>query len=336
MLNHSINESRVFNYNILRFTDKKLPETNTLANEIIKNEADITILRIPSSCQNDLCFLENLGFNYYLADTLVEYTFKIKENYIPKRLIDINNINYEIVDSLEKLEITINILTEVFANYSNHYSSNPLLKTGQSIQIYIKWLEDCYLKNGLIFLAKFKNQYSGFFSGNIKDDVFIGGPGGVLSAFEGEGIYLDAHIYLPSILKSKYNINKCRSGTQIQNHVVQKQWSILNWSLTYSWITLHINSFIKNSINNGKKKIEIEFFEITQSNLLAYFNNKYFNKYSIINQKITFFNYNFKDSIFYYISNFIPDQKNLNLYHIQINLIDSDNNYFATISTLIK
>jgi hypothetical protein len=336
MLTYSINESSILNYNLYRYTGKKMPDISILENEIIQNQADIVILRFPSSCQDELFLLDNLAFNYYLADTLIEYTFKIKDNYIPKRLCDTTNIHYEIVDNVEKLEITKKLLHEIFINYSNHYSSNPFLKTDDSIEIYIKWLDDCFLKNGLIFLCKFKNQYSGFFSGNINNDIFIGGPGGVLPTFEGEGIYLDAHIYLPSILKSKYNINKCRSGTQIQNHVVQKQWSLLNWSLTYSWITVHVNPFIKNSINNGIRKLEIETSEISSSSLLLFFNNKYFKKHIIIKQKIKFLNYNFKNSIFYCISNFIPDQKNLNLYHIQINLLDDDNNYFATISTLMK
>jgi len=336
MLNHSINESRIFNYSIYRYTDKQLPELNIFVSEIIKNEADIVILRIPSNCQNQLFVLDNLGFNFYLADTLVEYTFKIKDNYIPNRVCDINNIAYEIVDSLEKLDITKSILINVFANYSNHYASNPFLKIDDSIEIYIKWLEDCFSNNGLIFLCKFKNEYAGFFSGIINNGIFIGGPGGVLKQFEGEGIYLDAHIYLPSILKTKYNIKKCRSGTQIQNHVVQKQWTLLNWSLTYTWITIHVNSFIKNSINNGYRQINIENFQVSQVNLLQYFNNKYFNKCVIIKQKVTFFNSNFKVPFFYIISDFIADEKNLNQKHIQIILRDNDNNYFATISTLIK
>ena len=64
MLNHSITESRIFNYNFYRYTDKQLPELNTFVSEIIKNEADIVILRIPSSCQNHLFILNNLGFNW--------------------------------------------------------------------------------------------------------------------------------------------------------------------------------------------------------------------------------------------------------------------------------
>ena len=335
MLTYSIDESKTFNFNIYRYNGKLIPYVDDFLKEILQNKADIVIMRIPSNCQNELSILDDFGFEYYLADTLIEYTFKIKSNYSPNRL-NYNTIEYDLVNNFEKLNIAKNILKEVFNNYSNHYVSNPYLKTNSSIKIYNKWLEDCFEKNGLIFLAKFKGKYAGFFSGNIKNDIFIGGPGGVLPSFEGEGIYLDAHIYLPYILTTQYNISKCRSGTQVQNHVVQKQWSLLNWSLTYSWLTIHINTFINKAIQNEKKKLEIQNLDISQFEFLKYFNVKYFKNHLILNQQITYFNHDIAPPVYYYITNFIGNENNTDKYHVQINLFDSNDNFFATISNLIK
>ena len=336
MLNYSKNESDVFGYNIFRYSGKELPEIEELLSQIIENKADVVIMRVPASCQNGLSVLNQLGFNYYLADTLVEYTFKISSNYSPARLDIGYKIEYEIVESKEKLELTKNILKTVFKNYSNHYNSNPILKNDYSLEIYLKWLDECFGNKGVIFLAKCNNEFAGFFSGIINNGIFVGGPGGVLPDFEGCGIYYDAHQYLPSILKSDFNINKCRSGTQIQNHVVQKQWALLNWSLTYSWLTIHLNALLNNSLLSGYQKIRIDSDKISNSSIIDYFNSQFFTNYIIVKQQLYYNNTFIQDAVFYTISEFIPDEKIHGLYHVQINLFDCDYKNLSFISTLIR
>ena len=65
-------ESKRFNLNVYRGqVDHIYP--NEITETILDNLIDVLIIRFPSDNQDDLIYLSETGFDYYVADTLVYY-----------------------------------------------------------------------------------------------------------------------------------------------------------------------------------------------------------------------------------------------------------------------
>ncbi len=322
MLKYSENDSKNNSFNIYR---ANLPELNAavLAKEIIDNEVDIAILRIPAKYQTDLWKLFNIGYNTIIADCLVEYTFKINRD---KVIPEINAAIEYIPATVDNKKDIYKLLEATFSSYSNHYSSNPFLKGDLFFDSYKDWVDSCISENGLSFLIKYEGKNAAFFSGKIENNCFVFGLGGVHSDFEGCGIYLDAARRFPYLAAEK-GAKICRTGTQIQNHVVQKQLSLAGWALSYSWITIHINSFL-NKCDSGKK-IEMDCpdkldFQWVTAQLSSFFPNN-----TILSNNTVFYNNGSTKNIFLYISNPICNYRNSNESLVTAKLINSTGDLLA-------
>lgn len=246
-------ESKGIGYKIAR---SKITEiiSDEILRELYKSSVDIGILRIPTKEQKNIYKLNELGVDYILADTLVEYSIK------PAKLKNVSfdhSLEYVNVKSKEDLNVINKMVDELFADYSNHYSSNNFIDSSKLVDWYKEWIADCVHKKGVAYLIKKNQVNAGFFSGTIEDRKFHGGPGGVLNRFSGEGIYLDMHKKLPFLLQEN-GADICYTSTQIQNHAVQKQWSLVGWTLSESWITVHVNSFFDSALNTNPEKINLE------------------------------------------------------------------------------
>jgi hypothetical protein len=238
-MHYSEIESNRFNFRIFRDEDTDIrPEL--LKAGLIKNDADILILRIPAQAQKQLHKLNETGLPYILADSLVEYNIST-ENLAPVTLanpIELVECRQEEEDKFRHMDAMID---RTFDSYPNHYFANQYLTETGSRAGYKEWVRDCHDEKGITWLLYVNGSPAGFFSGRFQDnDVFVAGPGAILPEFEGKLVYLDCIKTIPFLLREK-GIKICKTATQSNNLVVQKQWLLAGLSLSNAIVTVHLN-----------------------------------------------------------------------------------------------
>src|SRR5436190_7870326 len=121
-INFSKVDSERFSMRIFRATvDKIVPQQ--VRKDLIRNKADILILRMPVTNKEDHHLVSSIGFPFLHADTLVHYQLPVK-NYKTPNLR--NDLAFEVIGSDNAGELD-KLVPLIFKHYRNHYFSNPFL-----------------------------------------------------------------------------------------------------------------------------------------------------------------------------------------------------------------
>lgn len=251
-------ESKRFSAKIFRdkFNDFK---TRDLQKEIIANDIDIAIIRIPSNKLELTARLDVIGFPYIVADTLVYYECKF-DNYTPKALRNAD-LEFEKCTSIHG-DLIEELTGKIFPNYTSHYNSNSFLDKNLILDGYKEWARGYTDADGkVVFLVKKNGVNIGFATCSWENDSkkCEGVLYGVLAEYSGGGVYSDIIRYTQEYFRKK-EFEKMLVSTQIQNFAVQKVWTREGFTLTESYNTIHINSMLSKST----KKIEVEKIDITE------------------------------------------------------------------------
>mgnify|MGYP005837495399 CR=1 FL=1 len=249
-LKYSKVESLRFNLNIHRGILSTF-KPQEIKDYILSNNSDILILRLPTSTIATHNLLQNTGFEFIHADSLIYYKANIEAisiNPLKNRLnfIQINNENKEILNK---------IIPIIFKDYQNHYFSNPFLDKEKIIEGYIEWAKNFSgIEVGKIsWLIYSENNIAGFAtcSFNEQNKECEGVLYGVMPNFSGKGIYSDIIRFTQKYFKDK-GYTKMLVSTQLQNVAVQKVWIREGFTIDHSFETYHINAFLNYSIHPVK------------------------------------------------------------------------------------
>jgi acyl dehydratase len=237
----SLRESKRFGMNVLRVNAATL-NYKEISKLIFDNEIDLTILRIPTENIGQLQQLNKLGCTYIQADTLVYYFANLNKIEISP----LQNANIQFVLATKNDTTILQSLVEkIFANYSNHYNTNLYLNKQDIVEGYKEWVIDFLdVIDKFVFIVYKNNKPIGFATCAIENAEAEGVLYGVLPSEKGGGIYTDIIRYTQYFFKSK-GVQTMKVSTQINNYAVQKVWSKEGFVLTQSYATVHINSFLK-------------------------------------------------------------------------------------------
>lgn len=264
ILHESIDESKRFNLRVFRAKLDSI-EPKLLLKEIIQSKADVVIARIPVERQNDLNLLNQISIPYIVADTLVYYNFDLKKNSISNlRNKDIvfkeaNFSDYKVLDDL---------VSEIFVNYHNHYSSNPLISKNL-IPAYQEWVRN-YASgkniNQRCWIVYKNEKPIAFATCAIHDDnVGEGVLYGVTPSASGSGVYGDIIRFTLDFYRS-IGCNNFKVSTQIHNYAVQKVWVREGFQIDSSMLTIHLNPLL----NFTKKSLECLELEVSEKEVYDY------------------------------------------------------------------
>ncbi len=233
-------ESKRFNYKIYRGMHSTVDID--LFKELIEQEkVDILIVRIPSASFSYIHKLNQIGYEYIIADLLAYYLVDFSY-YEPNNIID-NKLNFHPCKTKDSA-IVSDLIDVIFKDYSNHYSSNPLFSGNKILEGYKEWATSHIDKNDcIVFLVKKENNTLGFLAlsnNGLTCEIKLNG---VLPSESGKGIYSNMIRFSQSYFKD-IGIRYMRVSTQIQNMAVQKVWCREGFELEKSYITIHINSML--------------------------------------------------------------------------------------------
>jgi hypothetical protein len=214
-----------------------------LIDDIIKEKADLIIVRIPAEKNlRTIDKLNEMGLPYHYADTLLQYVVNLN-GYSPK---SIENSGLEFIECRKAhVDVLKSLIYEVFKSYNyNHYVSNIYIKQNNVTDGYVDWISSFVdSDNKSVWLVKDGSNYVAFASCSFEKEKSIGVLYGVSPHASGKHIYADLIRYTQLISQSK-NIDWMQVGTQAQNYAVQRTWSKEGFTLRESLITYHVNSFL--------------------------------------------------------------------------------------------
>jgi len=273
-------ESLRFGANIFRGKQQEF-KPSSLKNEIIKNSADILILRLPTSTKNTHCSLLNMGFPVIHADSLVYYFVGLKSLQINNLR---NDLQFELIDS-QNIDVLKSIIPVIFDSYQNHYFSNPFFSPLKINEGYVEWaLSYNNIQDGKIsWLVKKNGTVAGFATCSFdkNSNECEGVLYGVMPEFSGQGIYSDIIRFTQGYFKEQ-GISKMWVSTQLQNYAVQKVWLREGFFLKKSFETYHINSMLNYSVLNGhsfdfkcSEQTIIDFASFSGDNNPLHFDDEY-------------------------------------------------------------
>lgn len=132
------------------------------------------------------------------------------------------------------------LVTDVFVQYQNHYSANPLLDPARSLAGYVEWAgATAAASAGALVELVVHGDVVGF---GVVDweashpDIRLAG---VSSAHRGRGWY---RVLMSSIMQEAVDrdVTTLRISTQAQNITVQRTWSALGWRPVDAFDTIHL------------------------------------------------------------------------------------------------
>lgn len=241
-LNFSPVESRRFGLRVFRDGVVQRVDFESLRMQLLENKADIYIFRVPVESQASLYRLNDLGYPYIIADTLVNYTCSLDGRKIGA--IQNKDLNFSICEKNDLSELD-RMTSEIFENYQNHYSSNPALGKADIIEGYKEWIRSYVQPPGherCTFLVSRENHNVGFATCSFDRESrkSIGVLYGVLPQAAGSGIYSDI-IRFTQRYSIENEYTTMQVSTQVQNYPVQKVWSREGFYLSDAYLTVHIN-----------------------------------------------------------------------------------------------
>jgi GNAT superfamily N-acetyltransferase len=248
-------ESRRFGLKVLRGSADKL-DAYGLLQTIVEQQADVAILRLPSTEQHTLHKLELMPFPVVVADTLVYYQCDMTVA-PPKPL---RNTDLEVrIAQPEDRQLLQSLIDEIFQDYSTHYYSNPVFDRQQILDGYKEWTLG-YLEPGdsrVCFLFYRNGQAIAFVTCNLMAEHGEIVLGGVLPSAQGGGVYSDFIRYSMKYI-AEHGLSKVLVSTQIQNYAVQKVWVREGYTLIKAYSTVHVNALLSQKMaQKGIGKLNI-------------------------------------------------------------------------------
>lgn len=223
-------------------------DATSLLNQILENNVDTAIIRIPTVNLSQLHRLEKTAMPFIVADTLAYY----KKDLIgmkPKELLH-KDLTFKRAGQADHERLNY-IVKESFGNYVNHYRINPFFDNQSVTEGYQDWVrsyaEDnderiCWLVNrgdDTIGFATFNFQAEGKAKGILY---------GVLPNERGKGIFRDIMRYAENYALKNEETTMMQTTTQIENIAVQKLWTSEGYVLDHTSNTIHIDALLTKSV----------------------------------------------------------------------------------------
>lgn len=242
---HSDVESRRFGLQVARGVCAEDYSAREIIDQIFRERIDVAIFRFPASSSPRLAAFERRGVPTIIADTLVYYQADLKRTE-PKGLrnldLEFERLGPTNVEALDEL------VNAIFADYTNHYSANPLLRA-RLVPGYVEWARSFAgnIPERFGWLVKRDGRPAAFATCSRHEAEGEGVLYGVLPKASGGGVYGDLIRFTQEALKDA-GCSTMKVSTQVQNFAVQKVWSREGFVMKEAYSTLHVNALLSASV----------------------------------------------------------------------------------------
>jgi hypothetical protein len=236
-------ESKRFGLRILRGTATKLAPEEIL-HAIVEEQADVAILRIPTSEQYKLYQLSSvLPFPVIVADTVVSLECDLRE--FPPRPLRNSTLIARRATSAD-IAILEELVELSFKSYRTHYHSNPLFDSQLVLAGYKEWALSCLQPDDsrICFLFYLNEQAVSYSTIEQKPTYCEGILYGARPGITAKGIYFDMIQHTKEYVLDQ-GLKRILGITQVQNHAGQRAWVREGFVPVRSACTIHINALLQ-------------------------------------------------------------------------------------------
>ena len=244
LLSPSPLDSRRFGYRIARATLQSVDE-RVLLKEIISQELDVAIVRIPAGASASLQKLDRYGMAPIHADTLVYYQVSL-DTYVPNPLRN-PDLVFSVAVEADQNELSA-LVSSTFEGYVSHYHANPAFAARDILAGYAEWAlgySASTSSDRTTWVARRQGRIVAFAC--CSEDRDSGTCEGVLYGVHpehsGGGLYGDLIRYTQEQFRVSGYMSM-RVSTQIWNLAVQKVWAREGFVLSRAYDTIHVNSML--------------------------------------------------------------------------------------------
>lgn len=244
MLQMSYADSRRFGLRIFRASLPAIDE-RTLIRELLDQDVDIAIVRVPAGSAPNLDRLGRYGLRPIHADTLVYYSADLGTH--SARELRNTDLRFSEAGPDDHAELK-ELVAVTFAGYRSHYHANPLLSGQDVLAGYEEWAAG-YVGNPSsgrrTWVARRDGRLAAFAccAHESKGETCEGVLYGVHPSHAGGGIYGDLIRFTQNHFR-RLGYRRMMVSTQIWNVAVQKVWAREGFVLAHAYDTLHINALL--------------------------------------------------------------------------------------------
>lgn len=237
-------DSDRFGLRIFRATTIEL-DGGQLFREIVANDADVAIVRVPAGSGGALQRLGRYGMHPIHADTLVYYRVPLSDRE-PQTLRNTDLLFAEAtVDDAGELEA---LVAGTFDGYVSHYHANPRLDPALILAGYAEWASGYLAGHGpdrIAWVARRNGAIVAFAccSHDERKRECEGVLYGVHPEHAGGGIYGDLIRYTQAQYRAR-GYRTMTVSTQVWNLAVQKVWGREGFVLDRAYDTFHVNAML--------------------------------------------------------------------------------------------
>jgi hypothetical protein len=289
-MKYSAEESKRFGFQLYTTALNAL-EPEQLLEDLLENDVDVALVRIPSSRQTELYKLHAQGIPYLVADTTIEFSLKLRDQEEPE-LVNKDLKFLPCPGSGETLPLVMEaMLEETWPKFPEPYSANPYLKKNKLKDSYRDLVKSCAGTQGRTWLMHKNDQPAGFVAG-----VFNGTSNfeivevAELPEFESREIFADAVRSVPFLLQSE-GVRVVKATAQVQQLKQQQDLISAGYSLSRSLLNIQLYPFFQMA-KSGKSTPELnpigngpELQEAVNNQLQTYLINR---NYTLISLQETY------------------------------------------------
>ncbi|WP_020526761.1 GNAT family N-acetyltransferase [Flexithrix dorotheae] len=248
LIYHNIDSQR-FGLVIYRAESAEELNTQNLLTQILDNNIDTAIIRIPTIHLSQLYKLQRTAMPFIVADTLAYYTKNIKD--LGRKELKNKDLEFKKAGVEDHHDLNA-IVKETFGNYVNHYRMNPFFDNQHVTDGYLDWMRS-YAENDpnrICWLIKRDGKTIGFSTFNFQTEGIAKGIlYGVSPSERGNGIFKDIMTFAQNYaLEEREEIEQMETITQIENVAVQKVWVSDGFVLDHTSNTIHIDAMLTKSV----------------------------------------------------------------------------------------
>lgn len=284
----SANETNLLSLKVARCVANNF-DTDSLLQQITKDEYDICRLTVPAGDENAITKLEKTGLPYYYSGSITRYKTRVSD--LKANDFIHSDLEYEKYDGSQN-DLLLKLLIGTWGTYPIGYYRTPFLNKLITKEQEILCVFEFYKKHNLqkdypnntIMFIKHKENYVGFFALNIIDDRLESHIGGIVDPYRKDGYFFDMQEYIRRFCVEN-NLKYFAFGARNENRRVNEIFQKFGYVAVDADNVFHIVPLLtfsndkKNSISeqliitsDNKADIYTQLFEIAKKNAVNVIN----------------------------------------------------------------
>jgi RimJ/RimL family protein N-acetyltransferase len=242
-MEYSLVESRRFGLRVFRAGLLAELDAASLRRELLDNRADVLIFRLPAEQQAEVRRLNDVGFEFIVADVQISYAANLRKHAVRERRLA--GLTFELCTAADFAALDETV-SAAFSGYAGHYHANPHFKQEDILEGYKEWARTFLAPEGAArgaWLGKRRGRPVGVVALAFEGDTCEAVLAGVVPAARDGGVILDCVRFVHALARER-GCRRIVAPVLVKNYAMQKALIREGFEPASAWLTVHVNSLL--------------------------------------------------------------------------------------------